>query len=161
MNADIFTLLEEAINFALYSHAEFGALVKPGNRRVLTGSDPNPIKPQLTDSDVPEGSLVPTSATTNLFKTSNSTGIEASYSLSIRTRSKTTPDANRLRSAAIRAVAAVGDRLLDLGWSVKTRVTAGQMQAEATDEAGFLGWANVLTIECELFVPRWETEGLP
>lgn len=161
---DPLSRIEEELWFALESHAGLAALVQVGNRPKLTGPQDQPFKDSLTNSDVPELSMLPAGGeadTVGQGVSSSSVGVILRWSIGIVT--------DEIRTNRLNSVHPVLWACLQALWRVKygannpldyvNLIRATAFFDQVTDpvkDRGAQGWKGVLQVEVRAVFPREE-----
>ncbi len=82
---DPITKVFDAFWVMLNSHQPFCNLVKAGNQITFMGKDAAPIKGEISDGDLPEVRILPTSAEVQIQRTSNSSTIIMTWEIGVST----------------------------------------------------------------------------
>ncbi len=165
---DPFTILENALWFALDTHPALQALVRVGNTvRFCTDKDV-PQKQAVTDADMPELALMPYGCSANQKNTSSSGGVTQRYALAVTTgqlRSSGAPNKraglNQVKWACIRALARYRAGIKGVPFVVRVQVNdiPERIDAGASEDRRLPdGWSAVIGIECWLEFPWTEIE---
>lgn len=160
IGTDPFTLLENALWFALDSHPGVQSIVKPGNMVRFSTDKEVPQKASVIDADLPELALLPIACSINQKNSSSSCGITQRYALAVTTGQLRTVGApnkrtglNQVKWACVRALSRYRAGIPDLTFVVKVVINDGPERIDASpndDRRIPDGWSTVLGIECWL-----------
>lgn len=158
LSTDEFTLTEQGMWFVLESHPELALTFRLGNRIQFSGQDDDPGKHATLDADKPEVMLMPASGAANNRNTSGSVGFVMTYTVGIRTATKSTAkpkSINALVGMVYRAFEAWGDSLPACPWVRLVRLAQYQPSpAEQAQPDDVEGWVGVLTVTVESVFER-------
>ena len=163
-STDPFTMLEQALWWALDSHPALSRLVNVANVVRFCSDNPVPAKDNLATADLPELALMPMSMGANQRNSSSGTGINQRYNVIITTGDLRTAGGigrrkglNQVKWAVVRALARYCKAgIPDLPFRVSKvtvsdsteRIDAGGQQADQARAPD--GWTSVLVVECWL-----------
>ena len=144
-NFNPFTQVYQRLLTTLSNDSLLSTLVEPGNIVDFTGANPEPVKDEVEDADLPEMQLIPLGGP---VKRDNTMKLTVDYAFSVQI---TTGD-NRINAwllpiqwAIIRGVYAAGDSL-GLSWVKMVRLTALTNQSNDPAQRGIEGWVTVMHI---------------
>jgi hypothetical protein len=163
-STDPFTQVHAALWALLEGHAPLAALVKPGNRRKLTGDDRAADKDEYMDADLPELRLVPAGHRVHLYSTSSGHTIHQQYNVELSTGdqrldTQSSPAGiNPVKWEIIRALTkaapfVTGNNGKWLGLRFVRAIkpgTAIEGVAKAAERTDIQGWALALSLVVEL-----------
>ena len=158
LSTDEFTLTEQALWFVLESHPEIASNFRLGNRIRFAGSDDDPGKDSTLDADKPELMLMLGTGAANNKNTSGTVGFAMTYTVAVRTSTKSTAKPKALNSLVgmiYRAFEAWGDKLPACPWAKLVRLSQFQAtpgQDGQPDDRD--GWVGVLTVSVESLFER-------
>lgn len=160
VTTDPFSIVEQALWWAMDAHPVLAAMVKPGNTVRYCGANPKPAKDTAGSSDLPEIALIPSSDSLNKRASSGGTGIDLRFTLVMNTDDMRTVGGegkrkgiNQVRWAVYRALSMYRDGIPDLPFGCcKVAITDGLHKLdryEGPDEQRDRGdgWVSVCQIE--------------
>jgi hypothetical protein len=153
----------------LRAHQGFNDLVRVGNQINFSGDARNPLKAEITDTDLPEVRIIPAAANeSHLQVTSNTGHLTQRFEVQVSTGDQRvdTKDEAGINSAVypvvweiLRAMSGWSAVLRALTWGERTFVTLAKPTALsiAVDQSdlnrGIIGWSAKWTYEVQLHFP--------
>jgi hypothetical protein len=158
--SDPFTLVYNALDSLLWASSEVRSLVRPGNRLSFNSTKTlNPIKDEVSESDLPEMILEITSLTGNLFATSSSSEVTRQFQVLLSTGNmQATQMLLPLEFAVFAAMANWKSVLLALRWidpdrAFVTRANLVSAECGIRDiekNRGLTGWSAIWTVDIRM-----------
>ena len=160
---DPFSLVYKSIWDCVNGNEHVTSLVKPKNK-IRLDLEQHPIKPNVSDSDLPEILLIPDGASVNIRATSSGTKVTRRFAWVITTgQTLLCERILPVEFALIRAMKSWPDTIAQATWNNKrfiTRVDLGEVaegESDAERNRGIRGWSALMNIQVEMI---FQTEDL-
>ena len=166
IDTDPFTLVYDALWSMLDSHTDFQELVKKGNMIRFSGKNRDPVKAEISVSDVPEVRLVPMGGTPHLQRTSNSSSVLEKFEIQLSSGDQRVDYALfPVKWAIYRAMSDWATILEALTWKGRTFVKLARPMSTADGvtesdlRRGIDGWASIWSIEVHMWFANTDVQG--
>ena len=150
--------VHDALWALLEAHAPLASMVKVKNRVKLSGSNRDPLKAEISDADLPELRITPSSSKPHLQRTSNGSSLVKRFRVEVATGDQRV-DAGlfALEWEIYRALSAWVQTLIVLTWNEKTYVrlarpiTVQDGKSDVDLIRGIRGWSALWECEVEMW----------
>lgn len=163
---DPITLCYEKLVDMLSEHTGFTTLVKTGNLIRFSGKNRDPIKSQVSVSDLPEVRVVPRGGVPHIQRTSNSSSMIEVFEVQIASGDQRVDAALfPVKWEVYRALSGWASALMALTWKSKTFVKLvrpidiSDGVAEGDLRRGIEGWSSIWSVEIHMWFSTVDLQG--